>query len=121
MLCSISGPVVPTQQASEEAAPAPSPQPPPPAQQEPPHQHTPGKPRPAVVQDWTAENVKDWLRDSNLSDLCTCLDFCEGSHLEMLYAQCQNNENNFKAEMKSDYKISGPKYLQFTVALKKAV
>ena len=118
-ICCISGPVVASQKASEEAVPAPSPQPPSPSKQAAPHQHTPGKPRPAAVRDWTAENVKDWLRDNNLGDLCACLDFCEGSHLEILNAQYRNNEDNFKAEMKSDYTISGPKYLQFTVALKK--
>ena len=75
--------------------------------------------RPQLVKDWTIDHVHEWLQENRLAELCETLHFCEGSHLEKMYTQHQRNEDNFKAELKSDFNMTGPTCLQFTVALEK--
>ena len=70
------------------------------------------------VCDWSKADVNDWLHQIELPDLCTTLDFCNGSHLEMLYKQSCENPQGFKEEMKSEYAMTAKIHLQFTVALK---
>ena len=75
-----------------------------------------GKSRPTAIMEWTSEHVKDWLCENGLGDCTTCDSFA-GKHIKKLYLRYQDNPREFETEMKSDYKMLGPKYLLFTVAL----
>ena len=74
------------------------------------------KSRPTAVTEWSSEHVKDWLHENDLGE-CTAFDSFAGKHIKKLYLRYQDNSRDFEAEMKSDYKLVGPKYLLFSVAL----
>ncbi|XP_072051589.1 uncharacterized protein [Amphiura filiformis] len=85
-----------------------------------PSQHETQASRKPAAGNWSKQEVRRWLEDNDLTELCEKFKRFNGSHLEEMYSSLCNNKENFKAELKSDYELKGADCTMFVVALKNA-
>ena len=74
-----------------------------------------------MASQWSREDVQNWLKDNELTELCETFKRCRGSHLADMYSSCCEERKVFNDEFKSDYGIENAQTRRdFVVALKDA-